>query len=231
MKAFLLAAGVGSRLRPITNKIPKCLVPINGKPLLYYWLKLFEKSGIDEVLINLHHLPDVVIEYLEHNSFDLAIHTVFEETLLGSAGTVRNNFDFVYRDDAFLICYADNLTTIQLQKMIDFHLANHPIVTLGLFQTNNPHHCGIAEIGEANTVIDFEEKPLQPRSSLASSGIYVCNPEIIHYLPRKIPSDLGYDVLPLLVGDMKGFFIEDYFIDIGTTENYERAQREFKAVY
>ena len=229
MKAFLLAAGVGSRWRPITDNIPKCLVPINGKPLLYYWLKLFEKHGVSEVLINLHDLPDAVISYLEQNSFDLAIHTVYEQNLLGSAGTVRNNFDFVYRDDAFLICYADNLTNMALHRMIDFHLANQPIVTLGLFQTNNPHDCGIAEIDDENTVIDFEEKPSQPGSNLASAGIYICNPEIIHYLPRKIPSDLGCDVLPLLIGDMKGFFIEDYFIDIGTKENYERAQLEFKS--
>jgi mannose-1-phosphate guanylyltransferase len=228
MKAFLLAAGVGSRLRPITDKIPKCLVPIDGKPLLYYWLKLFEKSGVTEVLINVHHLPDVVFNYLEQNSFDLAIHTVFEENLLGSAGTVRNNFDFVYRDDAFLICYADNLTNIDLHRMIDFHLSNQPILTLGLFHTDNPRDCGIAEIDDENTVIDFEEKPSQPSSNLASAGIYMCNPEIIHYLPRKVPSDLGYDVLPLLIGDMKGYLIEEYFIDIGTKENYERAQREFK---
>ncbi|HEX9971012.1 MAG TPA: nucleotidyltransferase family protein [bacterium] len=228
MKAFLLAAGVGSRLRPITDNIPQCLVPIDGKPLLYYWLKLFENNGINEVLINLHHLPDIIIKYLEQNGFDLAIHTVFEENLLGSAGTVRNNFDFVYREDAFLICYADNLTNIDLQHMIAFHLSHQPIVTLGLFRANNPRDCGIAEIDDENTVIDFEEKPSQPTTNLASAGIYVCNPEIIHYLPRKVPSDLGYDVLPLLIGDMKGYLIEEYFIDIGAKENYERAQREFK---
>ena len=157
MKAFLLAAGVGSRLRPITDNIPKCLMPIDGKPLLYYWLKLFENNGINEVLINLHHLPDVVIKYLEQNGFDLAIHTVFEENLLGSAGTVRNNFDFVYREDAFLICYADNLTNIDLQQMINFHLTNQPILTLGLFHTDNPRDCGIVEIDDENTVIDLKK--------------------------------------------------------------------------
>lgn len=229
MKAFLLAAGVGSRLRPLTNKIPKCLVPIDGKPLLYYWLNLFEKNGIDEVLINLHHLPDQVIDYLEQNSFDLAIHTVREENLLGSAGTVRNNFDFVYREDAFLICYADNLTKLRLHRMIDFHLTHRPIMTIGLFRASNPGECGIVELDGENRVINFEEKPLHPNSDLANAGIYACSPEIIHYLPRKTPADIGYDVLPSLIGDMKGFLIEDYIIDIGTKENYQRAQREFQA--
>ena len=231
MKAFLLAAGVGSRLRPITDSIPKCLVPVNGKPLLYYWLKLFEKNGITEVLINVHHLPDAVISFLEQNRFNLTIHTVREATLLGSAGTVRSNFDFVSQEDAFLICYADNLTTIELRRMIGFHFSHQPIMTLGLFHTDNPQDCGVAVIDDDDTVVGFEEKPSQPVSNLASAGIYVCNPEISRYLPGKIPSDIGYDVLPLLIGNMKGYFIKEYFIDIGTKKNYERAQREFMTAY
>jgi len=127
MKAFLLAAGIGSRLRPITDKIPKCLVPINGRPLLYYWLKLFEQHGISEVLINLHHLPDLVFQFLQENEFNLKIHTVFEQELLGSSGTIRSNFDFVCNEREFLICYADNLTNINLGNMIDFHVSKRPI--------------------------------------------------------------------------------------------------------
>ena len=173
MKAFLLAAGIGSRLRPITENIPKCLVPINGHSLLYYWLKLFEQHGIDEVLINLHHLPDLVFQFfdenefdliyylshhsrvfqfLDENEFDLKIHTVFEQELLGSGGTIRNNFDFVCKDDEFLICYADNLTNMNLGRMIDFHRSKCPFLTLGLFYTSNPLKCGIAEVDE-NTFI------------------------------------------------------------------------------
>lgn len=227
MKAFLLAAGIGSRLRPITENIPKCLVPINGHSLLYYWLKLFEQHGIDEVLINLHHLPDLVFQFLDENEFDLKIHTVFEQELLGSGGTIRNNFDFVCKDDEFLICYADNLTNMNLGRMIDFHRSKCPVLTLGLFYTSNPLKCGIAEVDENNTVVNFVEKPENPKSNLAGAGIYIANHEIRHYLPDRYPSDIGYEVLPQLVGMMKGYFIRDYFIDIGTVENYERARREF----
>lgn len=227
MKAFLLAAGVGSRLRPITEKIPKCLVPINGRPLLYYWLKLLEQQGIEEVLINLHYLPELVFQFLDENKFDLKIHAVFEQELLGSAGTIRNNFDFVCKDDEFLTCYADNLTNINLARMIEFHWSRHPILTLGLFHTNNPANCGIAEVDEQDTVINFVEKPANPKSNLAGAGIYIANHEIRHYLPDHYPSDFGYDVLPQLIGKMKGYFIKEYFIDIGTIENYEQARREF----
>ncbi len=228
MKTFLLAAGVGSRLRPITDKIPKCLVPINGYPLLYYWLKLFERFGIDEVLINLHHLSDLVIQYLKQSPINLNIHTVYEQELLGSAGTIRCNFDFVYREDAFLICYADNLTNMNLEQMIDFHRRRRPILTLGLFHTNYPHECGIAEIDQDNTVVNFIEKPQKPKSNLAGAGIYIASHEILNYLPEYFPSDFGYDVLPRLIGKMKGYFINEYFMDIGTIDNYERAQHDFE---
>lgn len=227
MKAFLLAAGVGTRLRPITCEIPKCLVPINGHPLLYYWLKLFEQHGIDEVLINVHHLPELIFEFLEKNEFNLKVHTVFEQELLGSAGTVQNNFDFVCKEQSFLICYADNLTDTNLSKMIEFHLSRRSILTMGLFYTENPHQCGIAQIDKKNRIIHFEEKPPNPKSNLAGAGIYVAGHEIRNYLPERYPADFGFDVLPQLVGKMTGYFIDDYFIDIGTLDSYKRAQQEF----
>lgn len=230
MKAFLLAAGIGSRLQPITDKIPKCLVPINGRPLLYYWLKLFEQYGVNEVLINLHHLPELVLEFLQENEFNLKIHTVFEQELLGSAGTIRNNFDFVCKEREFLICYADNLTNINLARMIEFHFSKCPILTLGLFHTNHPRNCGIAEVDENYTVVNFVEKPVSHISNLAGAGIYITRHEIRHYLPERYPSDIGFDVLPQLIGKMKGYFIKEYFIDIGTIENYERARREFRMI-
>jgi len=230
MKAFLLAAGIGSRLRPITDKIPKCLVPINGRPLLYYWLKLFEQHGISEVLINLHHLPDLVFQFLQENEFNLKIHTVFEQELLGSSGTIRSNFDFVCNEREFLICYADNLTNINLGNMIDFHVSKRPILTLGLFHTNNPRQCGIAELDENNMVTNFVEKPENPKSNLAGAGIYIANHEIWHYLPEHYPSDIGYDILPNLVRKMQGYFINEYFIDIGTIDSYEQARREFQTI-
>lgn len=218
-------------MRPLTDKIPKCLVPINGHPLLYYWLKLFERNEIDEVLINLHHLPDRVFEFLEQYEFDLKVHTVFEQELLGSAGTIRSNFDFVCKEREFLICYADNLTNINLAQMIGFHRSLAPILTLGLFHASNPARCGIAELDENHSVVNFIEKPKNPKTSLAGAGIYIASHEIWYYLPERYPSDFGYDVLPQLVGKMKGYFIKEYFIDIGTAENYERAKYEFPRLF
>ncbi|MFZ5516810.1 MAG: nucleotidyltransferase family protein [Candidatus Zhuqueibacterota bacterium] len=230
MKAFLLAAGLGTRLRPITENIPKCLAPIDGKPLLYYWLRSFEKYGIDEVLINLHHFPQPILNFLNEVDFGLKIVTVMEKELLGSAGTIRNNRDFINSDEPFLICYSDNLTNVNLSEMVEFHRSHPHIFTLGLFHTSNPTECGIAELDDQNVVIDFVEKPKNPKSTLAGAGVYVADPALFDYLPETTPADLGYHVLPKLVGKMSGFFIREYFRDIGTIESYNRACEEVAAI-
>ena len=104
MKAFLLAAGVGSRLRPITDTIPKCMVTIGGQPMLDIWLDALDRAGVDEVLVNLHHLPDVVRDHVAERTAPPAVRTVFEPELLGSAGTLRAHRDWVAGEEMFLAC-------------------------------------------------------------------------------------------------------------------------------
>src|SRR5690349_17666261 len=107
MKAFLLAAGLGTRLRPITDTLPKCLVPVNGRPLLSYWMDLLEEYGVTDVLINLHYLPDPVRRFADEYTGGVKIHLMMEEELLGSAGTLHANRDFVEGEEQFFILYAD----------------------------------------------------------------------------------------------------------------------------
>ncbi|MDP7024913.1 MAG: nucleotidyltransferase family protein [Kiritimatiellia bacterium] len=121
MKAFLLAAGKGTRLRPITDTRPKCLVEINGTPLLEIWLRQFAAAGVNDVLINTHHLPDQVREYVDTRTDPLPRVTLFhEETLIGSAGTVAANREWIGDDEEFLVVYADNLTDVDLRDLIAF---------------------------------------------------------------------------------------------------------------
>jgi mannose-1-phosphate guanylyltransferase len=122
VKAFLLAAGVGSRLRPITDTIPKCMVPVDGRPMLDIWLDALDRAGIDEVLVNLHHLPDVVRRHLNDRVGRPSVRTFFEPVLLGSAGTLKANQAWVGADEMFLACNADNLTDFDLRSLIEAHL-------------------------------------------------------------------------------------------------------------
>ena len=239
MKAFLLAAGVGSRLRPITDTIPKCLVPVDGRPMLDIWLDALERAGVDEVLVNLHHLPQVVRGHLGNRIGPPAVRTFFESELLGSAGTLKANQDWIGADEMFLVCYADNLTDFDLRALVQAHLAhanlvpdhgeNGTLATLAAFHSEHPSAGGVVELDEGGTLIGFTEKPRNPVSDLVNAGIYAFHPNVLNEINDPAPRDIGYDLLPRLVGRARVIPVDGYFRDIGTIEAYERAQREWPA--
>ena len=235
MKAFLLAAGLGTRLRPLTLTTPKCLVPINGKPLLQWWIELFNQHGIHEVMINTFYLREQVAEFIDRNnnsSSGVTLYEIHEQTLAGSGGTVRNNRHFVENDDSFIIAYADNLTDTNLSDFMSFHentcVPNGGVLSMALFHTNLPKQCGIAELDSSSRITAFTEKPEHPKSNLANAGIYIARHEIFNYLPECEVLDFGKDVLPKLIGKMYGWHDRNYLIDIGTHENYQKAQTEWR---
>jgi mannose-1-phosphate guanylyltransferase len=224
VKAFLLAGGHGVRLRPITDSIPKCLVPIKGVPLLSIWLELCKRIGIEEVLINVHAHAATVCKFLEQNTNGVRVRVVAEPQLLGSAGTLRANRDWVSSDDFFWIFYADVLNRADFGGMMQIHRQRKPAATLGLYEVPDPRRCGIVTMDHTGVIQEFVEKPDQPVSNLAFSGLMIGTPELLDAIPEHIPADIGFHVLPQLTGRMMGFPIHDYLIDIGTMENYERAQ-------
>jgi mannose-1-phosphate guanylyltransferase len=230
MKAFLLAAGVGSRLRPITDTTPKCMLAIGGQPLLDIWLDAFDRAGVDEVLVNLHHLPDVVRSHLKARAASLrppAVRTVFEPELLGSAGTLAANRAWVGGEEMFLACYADNLTDFDLRSLAETHWAHDAIATLTVFHSDRPSAGGVVELDAAGTVVGFTEKPSQPVSDLVNAGMYAFHPRVLDEIDGPPPRDIGYDLLPRLVGRAKALPVEGYFRDVGTVDAYRRAQQEW----
>lgn len=229
MKAFLLAAGIGSRLRPITDSVPKCMVLIDDRPMLDIWLDAFDRAGVDEVLVNLHHLPDVVRQHLAMRTEPPAVRTFFEPELLGSAGTLTANRQWVAGEEFFLACYADNLTDFDLRTLIDAHLVHGAIATLAVFHSERPSAGGVVELDEAGRVIGFTEKPSKPVSDLTNAGIYAFHPSVLDEVDDTPPKDIGYDLLPRLVGRALAVPVEGYFRDIGTIEAYRLAREEWPA--
>ena len=230
MKAFLLAAGVGSRLRPITDTTPKCMVAIGGRPLLDIWLDAFGRAGVDEVLVNLHHLPDVVRDHLDARTGSLplpAVRTVFEPELLGSAGTLAANRAWVDGEEMFLVCYADNLTDFDLCSLVQAHREHDGVATLTVFHSERPSAGGVVELDAAGTVVGFTEKPGNPASDLVNAGMYAFHPGVLDEIGGAPPCDIGYDLLPRLVGRARAVPVEGFFCDIGTVGVYEWAQREW----
>jgi len=238
MKAFLLAAGKGTRLKPYTDSIPKCLIPIHGRPLLGIWLDHLREQNIRDVLINTHHHAHQVDDFVRGYSHrrDMRIVLSNEPELLGSAGTIRHCRDFVDSEADFMIFYADNLTNVNLKRFATFHQncrGKKGILTMGLFHSSNPSACGIAELDPDQKIVAFSEKPVEPRSDLANAGIYMASREIFEYFPEASPNplnsvlDFGHHVLPLLAGRMYGFPIAEYLRDIGTIESYRQALTEW----
>ncbi len=224
MKAFLLAAGLGTRLRPITDIVPKCLVPVCGKPLMAIWLELLGRHGVHEVLINTHYLAAQVGRFLERWCGPPQVRIVHEGVLLGSAGTIARNWDFVAAEDDFLVCYADNLTDIDLSRLLLSHRRQPCLGTMALFRSDRPRECGIAELDGRGVLVGFEEKPRAPRTDYANAGVYVFSPAIRSLLPASAPSDIAKDLVPACLGRLRGWLWDGLLIDIGSPEAYERAQ-------
>jgi mannose-1-phosphate guanylyltransferase len=227
MKAFLLAAGIGNRLRPITDTIPKCMVTIDDQPLLDIWLDTFNRAGVDEVLVNLHYLHDVVRRHIVTRTGPPAVRLVYEPELLGSAGTLLANRKWAAGDDFFLACNADNLTNFELRDLIDVHRSGDQVATLAAFHSENPSAGGVLEVDGAGRMIGFTEKPPQPASDLVNAGIYAFTPAVLDGIRGHAPVDIGYDLLPALVGQARVVPIDGYFRDIGTPEAYRRARKEW----
>src|SRR5687768_3584495 len=182
IKALLLPGGLCTRLRPLTDHTPKCLVPIAGRPLLDYWFDAFAAAGIHDVLINTHHLRDKVRAYIDqHNAAGrFRITEFFEPTLLGSAGTIHANPNFIEGGDTALIVYADNLSNVDLSSMLRFHHLHGDPMTMLLFHAPNPEKCGIAQLDSGSRVVEFVEKPTSPKGNLANAGIYALTSRAYH---------------------------------------------------
>jgi mannose-1-phosphate guanylyltransferase len=226
IKCILMAAGLGTRLRPLTLEIPKCLLPIKGKPLLDYWLEDLIEMGISDVLINTHWLPESIASHIsKYDGSSLNIVLANESVLLGSGGTIIENKKWIGKSDDLLIIYADNYTRFSLQKMVDYYWATGSLATIGVFVAKNPRECGIFEVSLEGGIVSFEEKPKNPRGSLAAAGIYIFSSKIIEQIiPMNNavsgPIDIGFDIIPMILNQCNLYKIEESIIDIGDLNRY-----------
>jgi mannose-1-phosphate guanylyltransferase len=227
MKAFLLAAGNGVRLRPLTDKVPKCLLPIQGIPLLEIWLNNCKAAGVTDVLVNTHAHAEAIRQFAAEQRTGVRMRIVEESELLGSAGTLAENCDFVAGEESFFVLYADVLTNVDLRRMFVFHTQKRLPVTLGIYHVPDPGRCGIVTM-DANAIIsNFIEKPMHPVSNWAFAGVMIAGAAVFDFLPARRPADLGFDVLPKMIGKMAAYPITEYLLDVGTITNYHHAQHSW----
>ncbi|WP_316161962.1 nucleotidyltransferase family protein [Bradyrhizobium sp. SZCCHNRI20481] len=230
MRALLLAAGIGSRLRPLTNTTPKCLVRVHDRPLLDYWLDLVFEGGIERALLNTHWLAEQVRAHVAQSRWRDRIDLVHEDELLGTGGTVLANRAW-FGDQPFLVAHADNLTDFDAAGLLSAH-RNRPdgcIMTMLAFRTDDPSSCGILELDDQHRVIAFHEKVKNPPGNLANGAVYVFDPAVIADIAAlgKPIVDLSTEIIPNYLGRILCVETSGYHRDIGNPESLRRAHLEF----
>jgi mannose-1-phosphate guanylyltransferase len=203
---------------------------VNGKPLLGHWLDLFERAGIERVLINLHHLDHLVRDYVTDRSHTLDIEFAYEAQLLGTAGTIQANRGFL-ESGSTLVAHADNLSIFSVAEILAAHRSRPTgvVMTMMTFYTDRPSQCGIVEVDERGVVVGFHEKRDDPPGNLANGAVYIMEPEILDTIDAVGGQgrDLSIDVVPRLLGRIATFHNGRYHRDLGTMDELVRAQLDY----
>lgn len=228
LRALLLAAGLGTRLRPITLRTPKCLVQIHGEPLLGRWLRQLEAAGCEAVLINTHYLADQVEKFLQERPLSaMGVQTINEAELLGTAGTLIANSAF-FENATGLLIHADNAMAGDLQGLLDAHVARpaHCPLSMLTFCTDQPRSCGIVATNTNGIITAFYEKVADPPGNCANGALYAFDAPFLDRLAEMSPqpNDFSTEVIPTLMGRIQSWHTDKPYLDIGTPEALAAAQ-------
>ena len=228
MKALILAAGEGTRLRPLTLTCPKPMLPVGDAPLLVYLFRWLLGQGIRDIAINLHYLPQVITDFVGDGSrFGVNVIYSPEDPILGSAGAAKKLEG--YLDSPFIVVYGDMLLDVELDPLIGLHMDSGSVLTIGLMEVEDPSTKGVVRLDERGRVLRFVEKPKhgEIEGCLVSAGIYLVNKTVLQYIPDGTYYDFGHDLIPrLLTAGVPVFArkLDGYLLDIGTPESYRKAQ-------
>ncbi len=232
MKAMVLAAGLGTRLRPITYSVPKPMVPVLNRPVMEHIIGLLRGHGFDQVIANLHWFPETITGHFGDGSdFGIELSYSPEEALLGTAGGVRNASHFF--DGDFLVISGDALTDIDLAAMREFHEGHDGVATLATRKVEDTSQFGVVITDEQGRIQGFQEKPepSEALSDLANCGIYMFDRAIFEFFPEPGGSSLAsaddpdgfadwaMDVFPALLESGETFYsheVDAYWNDVGT---------------
>lgn len=224
--AILLAAGLGTRLRPLTNSVPKCLAPVGNRPLLDIWLDNLTAAGIGPILVNTHYLADQVHYHLANSRHRAVVTLRHEPQLLGTAGTLLANRDF-FGPETTLLIHADNFCMPDLAGFMCAHQQRpaHCLMTMMTFRSETPESCGIVELDSQHVVQNMYEKVAAPPGNLANAAVYCLSRFLLDRLTTDCPrvTDFSTEVIPPLLGNIYTFEEKGIFIDIGTPETCAQA--------
>ncbi len=230
MKAMILAAGVGSRLDPLTRNLPKPMVPIINKPVMEHIIELLAGNGFSKIMVNLHYYSEQIEGYFGDGSkWGVKIQYSHEDRLWGDAGSVKRCERFF--DSTFLVIGGDDLADIDLRRLVKQHRDHKALCTIALSLVDDPAEYGIVLINERGKITRFLEKPKGEVifSNTANTGVYVFEPEIFDLIPKRATYGFGNDVFPLLLEQKRRFYgclTSSYWRDVGNLKQYQETHRD-----
>lgn len=232
LKAMIMAAGVGSRLDPLTKSVPKPLVPVANRPVMDILLDNLKKIGVHDVVSNTYYLAEQIIDRYKSRNFGINFEFIKEETLSGTAGGLKKCQFFFEEGDEFIVLSADGLTNADLQKGIDIHRKTGAVATIGIKRI--PHeevsHFGVVVTDDNGFISEFQEKPAveEAKSNFINTGIYIFDYRIFDYIPENTFYDFAKNVFPELLNkhEINTFIIDNYWTDIGTLEQYRQSTQD-----
>jgi mannose-1-phosphate guanylyltransferase len=224
LRALILAGGYGTRLGKLTKTIPKALIKVGGTPIIDRAIQKLTEIGITEITINTHYLNEMVTDHLVTKFPNLNLRIVFEPKLLGTAGTLKANIDWLATDD-FIVMHGDNFFTDNLFGLVSREMEPGILIRACTFITDSPQNSGIFTISKENRVESFYEKQYEVKSVIANAAIYRFSQEIRNYILNLGPSqtDISIDVIPNILNKIDLVELNGDFIDIGTRQGLYRA--------
>ncbi len=231
MKAIILVGGEGTRLRPLTHKIPKALVPIRDKTLTEHVFDILRKFRVKEIILSVAYKKEMVREkFGEGKDLGLEISYVEEPSPLGTAGPliILNQQNSPLTETFFMI-NGDNLFDLDLKEMLEFHKRNNAAATIALSRVEDPRSFGVA-VMEDDKITEFVEKPQVPPSNYINSGYYIMEPEVFEIIKGKEKAMIEKDIFPVLAeqGKLFGYRSDNLWFDTGTPERYDQVKKEWK---
>ncbi|WP_018133112.1 nucleotidyltransferase family protein [Effusibacillus pohliae] len=226
MKALLLAGGLGTRLRPLTENLPKPMAPVGNRPWLEHLILHLKQQGIQEFVIAVKHYPEIIQNRLgDGRSLGVRIEYSVEESLLGTAGAIKHAEDLL--SDRFLVVNADIIHQVSILPLLEYHIQHKGLVTIGLTEVEDPSHYGVVEQNAFGEILRFVEKPAlhEAPSKLVNAGIYVMEKEALQWIPKNREVSIERETFPLLIEQKAGVYgktIEGYWLDMGTKDRYRK---------
>ena len=227
MKALLLAAGFGTRLRPITDAIPKCLVEVNSQTMLAHWVNKLDIPEIHQIIVNTHYMSNLVLTEIKRMPQSYKILPIIEKQLLGTAGTLLANT--TEKDESLLVIHCDNYSSIDISSLVNFHKINQNLVTIGVFRASDSSSTGMVGLSSTGLVEEFLEKPSSSTLTWGNAAVYLFSRQALIEIKSRHNNarDIAAEILPTFIGRMHAFPIYGYHIDIGTPNRLNKARELF----